>query len=283
MSSGGKRLRPILLLLCGSIMKEAGCTTVKAAAAAELIHTASLIHDDIIDEAVRRRGRASLNARWGSSLAVQAGDFLFARAFRLIALCDNSSLNLIFSRAISSMCEGEMEQVDNAFNLHLTERQYMRYIYRKTAVLIEACCGTGARLAGTGESSVEALRLYGLNLGMAFQIKDDVLDIAGEPYLTGKPLVSDLREGVITLPLIYILQDPQWGPALRRVVTRRDFSAAGLEFLQQLSCADGPLKRALERASFYAQEARECLAGLERNAVTETLTELAGYALHRQK
>lgn len=281
-SSKGKRLRPILLLLSGSLGPVQSKTLIKAAAAVELIHTASLVHDDIIDESRVRRGKPSVNALWGNRAAVLAGDFLFARAFELIAACKNYELNRILTMTISTMCEGEIEQIRFAFDTSLSEQQYIENIYRKTAALMEACCSVGARLSGLKEAEVLKLKAYGKNLGMAFQITDDILDIAGEPLVTGKPAGNDLREGVITLPLIYVLEDPVWGQFLQEVIRKRDFSPASIEFLRHPSCIDKPIKRALKRAYQYIGAARESLAGFKGTAEGEILEALTEYVLKRR-
>ena len=284
-SSKGKRLRPILLLLSGSFkpvdpVHEKNLVT--AAAAIELIHMASLIHDDIIDESRERRGKPSVNALWGNRTAVLAGDFLFARAFELLACCGDYELNMIVTRAISTMCEGEIEQTRFAFDLSLNEQQYLQNIYRKTAALMEACCAAGACLGGLEGEAVLQLEAFGRNLGLAFQITDDILDITGEPLITGKPVGNDLREGVITLPLIYLLEDPVYAPFLREIIEKRDFSPLTMEFLRQPSCINVPVKRALDKARLYIKTARECLAGFTETREGAILESLAEYVLQRR-
>ncbi len=281
--SRGKRLRPILLLLCAGFKPANDYLLIKAAAAVELIHTASLIHDDIIDESSERRGKATLNAGWGNSPAVLAGDFLFARAFELLALCGDFELNKLLTRAVGTMCEGEIEQRNCSYNFQLTEEQYLRNIYRKTAALMEVCCSSGARLSKLEEGALQQLEAYGRNLGYAFQIIDDVLDITGDPSLTGKPAGNDLREGVVTLPVIYVLQDPQWGPHLEEVISAGDFSSTSLDFLQQPACIEGPVAKAVEKAALYARGARECLRDFENNPSKTILEDIAGYVLQRKR
>lgn len=281
--NSGKRLRPILLFLSASFRPVNDYLLSKAAVAVELIHTASLIHDDIIDQSFKRRGRVTLNTGWGNSSAVLAGDFLFARAFELLALCGDFELNKILTRAVSTMCEGEIEQFNCSNNFQLTEDQYLRNIYRKTAALMEACCSSGARLSKLEDHELQRLEAYGRNIGLAFQIIDDVLDITGDPSVIGKPLGNDLREGIITLPVIYILQDPQWGPYLKEVISGGDFSPTSLEFLQQPACIGGPVAKAVEKASSYAEEARECLRDFENSPSKKILEDIAGYVLQRKQ
>ncbi|MDO9534690.1 MAG: polyprenyl synthetase family protein [Bacillota bacterium] len=281
LSSRGKRLRPVLLLLSGSFQPANDYVLIRAAAAVELIHTASLIHDDIIDESYERRGSPSLNARWGNRPAVLAGDFLFARAFELISLCQDFQLNKSFMKAIGTMCEGEIEQNVFAFNVNISEEQYLKNIYRKTAVLMEACCGEGARLSRLEGKDVSKLQAYGRNLGLAFQITDDILDIIGKSEFTGKPIGKDLQEGIITLPLIYVLEDITWGPRLKEVIENRAFSSENIDFLFQPSCIDGPLARAMDKAASFVREARESLAGFENTHARQILEEFADFVLQR--
>ncbi len=277
----GKRLRPILVLLSGGRINGNRDVLCRAAAAVELIHTASLLHDDVIDGAQQRRGKPSLNFLYGNNPAVLTGDYFFARAFELVALCENNVLISLFTAAISTMCEGEIEQSRNAFNCNTSEAQYLRCAYSKTAVLMEACCKAGALLSTLDQHARQQLQDYGRNLGMAFQITDDLLDIWGDPASTGKATGSDLREGTITLPLIYVLEDPRWGRHLREIVRRRDFSMEALAFLTDPACRKGPLARAQQQAATYVARAMECLHTLERTPGREILEKLAGSVLQR--
>jgi heptaprenyl diphosphate synthase len=283
LSRRGKRLRPVLLLLSGSFLPANDKVLIQAAAAVELIHTASLVHDDIIDESLERRGSPSLNARWGNRAAVLAGDFLFARAFELLSLCQDFQLNKKFVRTIGIMCEGETEQNVFAYNVNISEEQYLKNIYRKTAVLMEACCSEGARLSKLESKDVSKLETYGRNIGLAFQITDDILDITGKREFTGKPIGKDLEEGIITLPLIYVLQDITWGPLLKEAIEKRDFSSGNIDFLFHPSCIDGPLARSMDKAASYARAARESLAGFENIPARQILEEFADFVLQREQ
>ena len=257
----GKRLRPALVLLTGSLYPSKNENVLKVATAAELIHTASLIHDDIIDSSSWRRNQPSVNASYGNRPAVLAGDYLFARAFEMIALCEHVQLFRSFSRVVSVMCEGEMEQARHLFNLDRTKEEYLHDAYRKTAALMETCCGAGARLSGLDIKAIESLEHYGRNLGMAFQLIDDLLDIAGDSLVMGKPANSDIREGIITLPYIYLMEGclaEQW---IREKIERRDFSAIRMEFFQHdPSKLNDPLKRTLLDAEGYVKQARQNLS-----------------------
>lgn len=279
----GKRLRPLLVLLSGYNLNKDRGVLRSAAAAVELIHTASLIHDDIIDGAEKRRGKPSLNSRYGNSAAVLAGDYFFARAFELVAHCESYAVTRLFTAAISTMCEGEIEQSRNAFNYHITEAQYLRCAYSKTAVLLESCCEAGALLAPLPHSDVQQLKHYGCNLGMAFQITDDLLDICGDSASTGKLVGNDLREGTITLPLIYVLEDPCWGVYLRELIQRHEFSPASLAFLKDPACQNGPLARARKQAAAYASRAAASLHALGESPAREILEIMVSSVLERKK
>lgn len=281
MNNRGKRLRPLLVLLCGGKSHTDNGVLYRTAAAVELIHTASLIHDDVIDGAQKRRGKPSLNHLHGNCPAVLTGDYFFARAFELVSLCENHTLIRLFTTAISTMCEGEIEQFNNAFNCDLDEEQYYRCAYCKTAVLLEACCEAGALLSG--QDYVYELKQFGYYLGMAFQITDDLLDISGDPECTGKPIGSDLREGTITLPLIYVLNDPRWGVYMRELIRRRDLSAKALAFLAEPSCQDGPIAKAQSQAAAFAAKAVNSLYPLRGTPEHDILEKLAHFVLQRNK
>ena len=207
----GKMLRPRLLIACASL---AGGKRVResealfrAAAAVEMIHTASLVHDDIIDEAPRRRGQPSLHLAWGRNEATLAGDLLLARAFALLS-CPDSSIGLLrlMARSVALLCRGELYQMNQRYRWELTERQYYRLIYFKTAQFMASCCEAGGWIAGASSAQRRALRDYGCNLGQAFQIIDDLYDYVGYPQQLGKPVGQDLKQGLATLPIIHLFK-----------------------------------------------------------------------------
>lgn len=208
----GKMLRPRLLLACAALAgrgkKYKSDALFEAAAAVEMIHTASLIHDDIIDEAARRRGRETMHLRWGTGRATLAGDLLLARAFNLLSRPGSSkNLLILLARAVSLLCRGEICQMNQRHCWELTERQYYQINYFKTAQFIAACCEAGAWIAEAAPASRRALRHYGLKLGQAFQIVDDILDYTACPDQLGKPSGNDLEQGRATLPLIHLFEN----------------------------------------------------------------------------
>lgn len=207
----GKMLRPRLLLTCFALAagarKPRGTALFRAAAAVEMIHNASLAHDDILDEALQRRGRAALHLVWGLRPAVLAGDLLLARAFALLSgPGSGAGLLRLMARSVALLCRGELHQMSRRFCWELTENQYYRIIHCKTAQFIASCCEAGGRLAGASPGECRALRRYGLNLGQAFQLMDDWSDYADYPQRLGKPAGNDLKQGLVTLPLIRLFK-----------------------------------------------------------------------------
>jgi octaprenyl-diphosphate synthase len=204
--AGGKRLRPQLTLLAARAFEYDGPAAVSMAAAMELIHTATLVHDDIVDEADSRRGRATANFFWGNSASVLMGDYLVIKAFTIAAETGDPRLFRLLCDTIGRMCEGEVLQICVRAEMALDVDTYLRIIEAKTAILMATCCRTGALLGGASLDQTEALTLFGTKVGLGFQIIDDILDYTGEEVSLGKPVGSDLREGKVTLPLIYALQ-----------------------------------------------------------------------------
>lgn len=207
--SGGKRLRPALALLAARTVGDARLEdrAIAAAAAAEMIHMATLMHDDVVDEAAERRGRPTANSVFGNGITVLTGDFLLAKSISLLAHNDdNLAVVRVFSDVTVGMAEGEVLQAALARHLDITMDQYEEVIERKTARFLAGCCETGAMMGSGKDAEVAALRSYGHHMGMAFQIADDLLDFLGDPKKTGKPLGTDLRDGRVTLPLIHTLQ-----------------------------------------------------------------------------
>src|SRR5579883_123748 len=205
-SGGGKRLRPILVLLCGRLFGESNPSLIRMAAVAEMIHTATLVHDDVIDMAKTRRGRPSINVVWGNHTSVLAGDWMYMQAFQ-VALRERSFPILdVLINLTQMMVEGELLQLERLGKIGVTEADYMELIDRKTASLFSACAKLGALAQGAGEAAEAKLGEYAWNLGMAFQLIDDVLDFTAREKILGKPVGGDLREGKVTLPLVYALE-----------------------------------------------------------------------------
>ncbi len=205
--SGGKRFRPLLVIASAALGGYRGSRAHVAACAAEYIHTATLLHDDVVDESDTRRGRASANNIWGNEASVLVGDFLLARAFQMMVQNLDSQSLRVMAQACMHLAEGEILQLLKSFDVNTTEEDYYNIIFGKTAALISACCEVGALIASQEGERREALKGYGREIGYAFQIVDDCLDVAGNPEKTGKPLGNDLKEGKLTLPFLLALQE----------------------------------------------------------------------------
>ncbi|MCS7265602.1 MAG: polyprenyl synthetase family protein, partial [Armatimonadetes bacterium] len=205
LSAGGKRLRPSLTLLCAQLVGNINYRTIAFAASVELMHTASLIHDDVIDKAELRRGRATVHSLWGNEAAIMCGDFLYSVAFKILAEDGDIEVIRTMTKASSQVCEGEVLELQLAFNPFITEAQCLEIARMKTAELVAAACKIGAMSTKADEKVCEALESFGRNLGIAFQIVDDVLDLEGSVDEIGKPVGSDLLEGKITLPVRFAL------------------------------------------------------------------------------
>ncbi len=258
--AGGKRLRPALLLLVCQALGFQGENRFKLAAVVEFIHTATLLHDDVVDESALRRGRATANAMFGNAASVLVGDFLYSRAFQMMVEANNMRILEILAEATNVIAEGEVMQLMNMHNADLDEAAYLDVIRSKTAKLFEACARVGAVLAGANASMEQACASYGQALGTAFQIVDDVLDYTGDVKLLGKNLGDDLREGKTTLPLIAAkrLASPPEQAILVAAIENGDISQinAIVEIVQKT----GALAVAQHAA---AQEARRAIAAIE--------------------
>lgn len=281
-SSGGKRLRPILVLLIAKALGYRGERHVDLAAVIEFIHTATLLHDDVVDESALRRGRSTANAMFGNAASVLVGDFLYSRAFQMMVECNSLRVMQVMADATNVISEGEVLQLMHIGDLDLNEEDYFRVIRYKTAKLFEAGAQIGAILAEVDEPTETAASTYGRELGVAFQIIDDVLDYSGSTDAIGKNLGDDLAEGKLTLPLLYVLQH---GSEAQKNVIREAISAQNHEhFAAVLEAvhATGALDYARQRAREAAQRAQAALAALPESAIKAVLWQLADFAVTRQ-
>lgn len=222
LNAGGKRLRPAFALLAGKTFQYDLEKLLPLAVALELIHMATLVHDDVVDASVTRRGIPTVKAKWGNQVSVYTGDFIFGQSLIQIARCNNTKIAEILADVSVKMSEGEIVQLRTTFDPKQSLRDYLFRIKRKTALLISASCELGALAAGAPENFIRALRWYGYYLGMAFQITDDILDLIAEEKELGKPVGSDLRQGVVTLPVIFALQKSPRKEWLAEVVGKPD-------------------------------------------------------------
>lgn len=256
--NGGKRLRPILLLLTARLAGNATPGAIQLGAVVEMIHTATLVHDDIIDAAETRRGKPSTNVLFGNHTSVLAGDWLYMQAFQIALRERNFHVLDILIALTQMMVEGELIQLERIGRLDVTEADYMELVDRKTAGLFAACCRLGAVMAGADDVTELKLADYGWNLGMAFQLIDDVLDFTALESVLGKPVGGDLREGKVTLPVIYTLAGcPSEECALIETVVReRSYANASFAMVLDAVRRRGGIDRARERAEYFADRAR---------------------------
>lgn len=282
--SGGKRLRPALLLLASKLCGYEGESAIRLGAVMEIIHTATLIHDDIIDAAEIRRGRPSTNSRWGNHMSVLAGDWLYMQAFNVALAERNFKILDILIGLTQVMVEGEMLQLTYLQQMDVTEDDYLELVYRKTACLFSACLRLGAVLGGESERAELNLASYGANLGLAFQLIDDLLDLTSSEEKLGKPAGNDLREGKVTLPLIYLLPKclPDERKKVLRVLEEGGFNSVRLDEIQELIERYGTLQAAREKAQEFVDRALDCLGGFPESPYKDALRSLAGFIVERQ-
>jgi len=282
LKSGGKRIRPALVLLSGRFYRYDPSYLLPMATAVEILHTATLIHDDVIDNSPVRRGRPTVNKVWGEDKAILLGDYLLAKSQELVAETQNLRVIKLFAQAFMTLSRGELAQAVNAFNLAQSRQQYLQRISAKTASLISLATESGAILSQAPEKSVKALKEYGHNLGIAFQIVDDILDFIGTEEEMGKPIGSDLAQGTLTLPAMFILERyPEDNPVTRLFQNEERQKNIGLAIeLVRGSSIPGECYAV---ASDYCARACHNLNVLPDNACRRSLIELAEYVVKRRK
>ncbi len=274
-SSDGKMIRPGLVLLSGAACGAVTDQHIHVGAVFELIHTATLLHDDVIDDGRTRRGRPTVNSRWGNESAVLVGDFLLSRVFRMSADLPRAAARAIADAAIS-VCDGELRQVSQRRNFQLNESQYIDIIANKSASLFSSCCYLGAELAKAGSTRAAALREFGLNAGIAFQITDDLLDVVGDETSMGKTLGTDLKNSKLTLPLIHLLGTTEDG--LRsRVEAMLGDGADGRAELRDLLHSNGSLDYARDKSRQYIDKALRPLESIDQSEARTALGEIANF------
>ncbi len=281
-AAGGKRLRPMLAVLAARALGHAGPHPHQLAAIVEFIHTSTLLHDDVVDESDLRRGRKTANALWGNAPSVLVGDFLYSRSFQLMVELDSMPVMRVLADTTNQIAEGEVLQLLHVHNPDTDEAAYLRVIERKTAVLFAAATRLGALLAGASAAVQQQMHDYGMNLGLAFQIADDVLDYTADADALGKNLGDDLAEGKATLPLIHAMahSDAAVRARLREIIEAGDATAMP-EVLAAIS-KTGAIGYSHQRAQHYAARAADALAGLPESDWLQALRGLAHYSVVRQ-
>jgi octaprenyl-diphosphate synthase len=302
-AGGGKRLRPALLLLAAGASGYRGESAIRLGAVVEMIHSATLIHDDVIDGANTRRGRPSANARWGNHMSVLAGDWLYMQSFEMALRERNFSILDILIDLTQNMVEGELLQLTRLGRIDLNETEATELAYRKTACLFSGCSRLGAVLGNQSKAVENALAEYGRNAGMAFQLVDDLLDFTASPEKLGKPVLSDLKEGKVTLPLIFALEagakDSEDGNGdgaghsrvhsngegrrlVAKVLEERDFQSVRPEQIAKLVKETGALERARRLACEYVRRAKASLSELPDTEYRRALLAVPDFILDRE-
>lgn len=281
-NAGGKRIRPILLLLMAKAFGYQGNQHQTLAAVVEFIHTATLLHDDVVDEAGLRRGRPSANTLFGNAASVLVGDFLYTRAFQMMVSVNSMPVQQVLADATNLIAEGEVMQLMNARSVALDEAGYRRVIYAKTAKLFEAACELGAMVAGASEKGVAAAVAYGQALGNAFQLIDDLLDYASDADTMGKYAGNDLKEGKMTLPLIWLMQN---GSEAQKTAIHRSIEEGDESCFEQVFKAvrsSGALDYTYQMAKQEAGSAVRAIAGLPDSQYRQSLIELSAFSVERE-
>ena len=282
-AAGGKRIRPMLTLVAAQLCGYPGTAHIALATAVEFIHTATLLHDDVIDESDLRRGAATANAVWGNKAPVLVGDFLFSRAFQLMVEAGDLRVLDILANASAVIAEGEVAQLVTANDTDTSEEAYLRVISAKTAALFEAACEISAVVAGRPESEARALAVYGANLGIAFQLVDDALDYSARQALLGKTVGDDFREGKITLPVILAFSRGTTAERAfwRRTLEEQDQRPEDLEEAQQLITHHRAIDDTLARATQFGDRARAALAIFPYSPARDALLDLIDFCIER--
>jgi octaprenyl-diphosphate synthase len=283
LTCGGKRIRPLLVLLAAHAMDYQGERQIKLASAIELIHTATLLHDDVVDNATLRRGRQTANALWGNEASVLVGDFLYSRAFQLIIQLNNPIILTIFSNATHLIAEGEVLQLINCHNPDTSETSYFEVITRKTAKLFEVAAQTGAALATDHADHITAMQRYGLHLGIAYQLIDDALDYSAPPEQTGKNMGNDLAEGKPTLPLIYALSQSKSKSTEANLLRGAIETGSTIELptIIKIIESTGAIEYTANAAKQHASQARDALIHIPESPYRQALFMLADFIVTR--
>ncbi len=281
--SGGKRLRPAMVLAASRFGNYDFENVRQLAVSVELIHMATLIHDDIIDDSPLRRGIPSIQARLGKDVAVFAGDFVFCKVFELFALSEHFSLLRIVAKTLHLICEGEIKQREDLFNTNLTFKDYLYRIRRKTAMLFALSAELGARASKAPERTVRALHRYGMNIGIAFQIVDDMLDFSSTDDQLGKPVGADIREGVITLPTIYALKYSNQKNSLKEIIAKGFTHESDVIKAVEIVKNSGGLDYAKRIAEKYVYRAQQSIAPLPDIPMKKVLADISTIVVNRNR
>jgi heptaprenyl diphosphate synthase len=281
--AGGKRIRPVIVLLAGKFGSYNLDVLMKVAVPLELIHMATLVHDDVIDDAETRRGELTVKSKWDNRIAMYTGDYIYGKALTIVTELHDPAIHQVLSKAMVEMCIGEMEQIRDFFNTEQTVRNYLLRIRRKTALLIAISCQLGAMAAGADRRTSYRLYQFGYNVGMAYQIRDDLLDLLGTEKQIGKPPGSDIKQGNITLPVLLALKDGTIRDELLREIGQIRESGGNGDCSRALSIIRGSrgIGEAEQLANRYIDKAIEALAGLRHISAKKNLMDIAHFVAKR--
>jgi len=280
--AGGKRLRPAFVLLAGSLFNRNISSLVPMAVAMELLHMASLIHDDVIDNSSTRRGYPTVKAKYGNRMSVYAGNYNIARALHLTSDYKDPEVIRLLAKASMEVCEGEIDQMRAAFNCQGSLKSYLRRINKKTALLISLSCQTGALLAGAERKNVDLVRDYGYYLGMAFQITDDILDYTATPEVLGKPTGNDLKQGIITLPALYALRYSERRQEMLRLLANKAVNDEQLNTLLDIVCTSGGIEYSQACATNYVEKTKRLARQFPDRPARQVFLQVADFVLDRE-
>lgn len=283
-SGGGKRLRPALVLLSAGMCGCRGPSAIRLGAVVEIIHTATLVHDDVIDGAEVRRGRPSSNSRWGNHISVLAGDWLYMQSFQISLRERNFRVLDLLTNLTQHMVEGELIQLEKLGSIDISEEEHLDLVFRKTASLFATCAQLGAVIGAQPPEAEAALGEFGRNVGMAFQLIDDLLDLTADAAVLGKPVGSDLREGKVTLPVILALRDcrPEERQAVATVLAERAFNSVTQQQISDLVVKYGSDEAVRQRARQYTDKALACLRLFPDSPYKRALQTIPEFVLTRE-
>jgi len=284
LASGGKRLRPLLMIQAARLCGYRGNHDATLAIVFEYLHAATLLHDDVVDNAEFRRNNPAANVMWGNPAVVLVGDFLYSKSILLTVGYNNIRILQVLSEATTKMAEGEVLQLINADNLEIDESEYLEVIVRKTAVLISAACQVGAIFGGASATQEEALRAYGHHLGIAFQLVDDTLDFTGKWEELGKPIGNDVQEGKATLPLIHTMYHclPEEKEQIRKIFSADKILPKDFERVRDLVIRNGGIDRTMRLAIQHVEQAKEGLQMFPDSPTKDILLDIADYVVYRR-
>lgn len=282
LNAGGKRLRPAFALMAGKTFNYNPDKLIPLAMALELIHMASLVHDDVIDDSYTRRGIPTVKANWGDQISIYTGTYLFAQSLILIAKCDNPTISRILADISVKMCEGEIQQIVSCFDTRQTIKDYFFRIKRKTALLISASCELGAVACGAPDYHIKAMQRFGYYLGMAFQIGDDILDLTANQRVLGKPVGNDLRQGIVTLPAIFALDISPDRERLADIIRKRNKKEGEVLETIEIIKNCGAIEKSFAVSNWYLARAKKQLIHVPSSGATKSLAVIADFIGERK-